>query len=62
METLLERSGFECLNGYEELYKINKQGEIWSCSYKKIMKTYLSEDGYLKIKLKKDKLLLQLIF
>jgi len=54
METLLERSGFECLNGYEELYKINKQGEIWSCWYKKIMIPQISDDGYLKITLRKN--------
>ena len=54
METLLERSGFECLNGYENLYKINRQGEIWSCWYKKLMTPHITGDGYFKICLKKD--------
>ena len=54
METLLERTGFECLKDYEGLYKINKQGEIWSCIYKKIMKPQISNDGYIKINLTKE--------
>lgn len=37
---------FEFIKGYENLYKINKNGEIYSCHYKKIM-TYLEkDDGY----------------
>jgi len=45
---------FEYIIGYENLYKINKQGEIWSCIYKKVMKTQISNDGYIKINLSKE--------
>ena len=40
--------------GYENLYKINKQGEIWSCWYQKIMAPQTSQDGYLWVYLKKE--------
>jgi hypothetical protein len=45
---------FEYIKGYENLYKINKKGEIWSCIYKKIRKLTLSEDGYLVTSLSKE--------
>ena len=44
---------FYDLKGFENLYKINKKGEIRSCHYQKIMKPQM-EDGYLRVKLRKD--------
>lgn len=44
---------FEYIKGYENLYKINKKGEIWSCHYSKIMKPQI-DDGYHCVKLKKE--------
>jgi len=43
---------FEDLKGFEELYQINPQGEIFSCCYGTIMKSYQNEDGYLCLNLK----------
>jgi len=44
---------FEFIKGYENLYKINKQGVITSCSYNNmVMRPQTSSDGYLKISLK----------
>jgi hypothetical protein len=40
--------------GYEGLYKINCQGEVWSCSQRKML-TPQSSQGYLHITLTKDK-------
>lgn len=40
--------------GYEGLYKINRQGEVWSCSQRKMMKPQL-EQGYYWVRLVKDK-------
>ena len=34
---------FEDLKGYEGLYKISKNGEIWSCKYKKVMSSWIQE-------------------
>ena len=45
---------FEDLKGFEDLYQINQQGEIWSCHYKMIMKPTINEDGYLKINLRQN--------
>jgi hypothetical protein len=42
----LIENGFEDLKGYENLYKINKKGEIWSCIYQKIRKPTEKEEGY----------------
>jgi hypothetical protein len=39
------------LKDYEGLYKISKNGEIWSCHYNKILISRINEDGYLKITL-----------
>lgn len=44
---------FEDLKNYEGLYKINKEGEIWSCFYNKFM-IALNDEGYLKIQLRKN--------
>jgi hypothetical protein len=40
---------FQDLKGYECLYKISKNGEIWSRLYRKIMCPHIDERGYLKI-------------
>ena len=45
---------FEYIKGYENLYKINRNGEIYSCWYKKIMKHLKTDDGYYFINLKKE--------
>jgi hypothetical protein len=45
---------FEYIKGYENLYKINRNGEIWSCWYNKVMKPQLTEDGYFFVCLKKE--------
>ena len=37
---------FEDLKGYEGLYKISKNGELWSNHYAKIMKPTIDELGY----------------
>lgn len=42
---------FQNLNNYEGLYKISKNGEIWSCHYNKILISRINEEGYLKITL-----------
>jgi hypothetical protein len=48
----MELSNFEDIKNYEELYKINKNGEIYSCHYKKIMKHLTKSDGYLYVDLR----------
>ena len=42
----MELSGFEDIKGYKGLYKINKNGEIYTCWYKKLMKHLTKDDGY----------------
>jgi hypothetical protein len=42
---------FEFIKGYENLYKINRNGDIYSCSYKKNMVQQKTEDGYLYVSL-----------
>jgi len=42
-------TGFEDLKGFEGLYKINREGMIWSCSYEKVMAQVEDESGYLKV-------------
>ena len=44
---------FYDLKGFENLYKINKKGEVWSCIYQKIMKPHI-EDGYPRLNLIKE--------
>jgi len=39
--------------GYENLYKINRQGEVWSCIYRKFMKPSMQE-GYVCLNLKRE--------
>jgi len=43
---------FEFIKGYENLYKINRQGQIYSCHYKKIMTQLTKKDGYLYVDLR----------
>lgn len=50
----MNNTDFEFIKGYENLYKINRNGEIYSCWYKKIMVPQEKEDGYLFITLKKE--------
>lgn len=45
---------YEDMIGYENLYKINKGGSIWSCRYRKELKHLVKEDGYLYVDLSKD--------
>ena len=45
---------FEDLKGFEEEYQINRNGEIWSNYYGRIMSSS-NDNGYLKICLTKDK-------
>jgi hypothetical protein len=42
---------FDFIVGYENLYKINKQGHIYSCWYKKIMVQGIKDDGYMFVNL-----------
>lgn len=39
--------------GYEGLYKINKEGDVWSCKYKKLKK-FSMVDGYKRVSLSKN--------
>ena len=45
---------FEFIKGYENLYKINKNGDIYSCWYKKNMTPLVNKDGYKYVCLKKE--------
>ena len=47
----IDLTNFEDLKDFEGLYKINRNGDVWSCIYNKIMTPNLSKDGYLKINL-----------
>ena len=40
--------------GYEGLYKINKNGDVWSCKRKKFLSIYKDNYGYFCLKLSKD--------
>ena len=44
----------EPLLGYEGLYCIERDGRIWSCRYKKYMKSSKRKDGYWHIGLRKE--------
>jgi hypothetical protein len=50
----MENDTFEFINGYENLYKINRNGEIYSCLSSKIMKTLYTSDVYGYIQLTKE--------
>jgi hypothetical protein len=43
--------GWDEVIGYEGLYNINRQGEVYSCKYNKIMKNQTDESGYLYVSL-----------
>ena len=43
---------FEDLVGYEGLYKISRNGELWSCWYKKVMTPTVDDCGYVVFGLK----------
>jgi hypothetical protein len=45
---------FEFVKGYENLYKINRNGDIYSCLYRKNMTQLLNETGYKYVSLKKE--------
>jgi hypothetical protein len=42
------------LKDYENLYKINKKGEIWSCRHKKFLALRKDGQGYISYSLTKD--------
>lgn len=46
---------FEFIKGYENLYKINKNGEVFSCIYNKVMQPQETDDGFLFVNLRKEK-------
>ena len=45
---------FEDLKDYEKLYKINKNGEIWSCFFNRVLSLSTDRDGYSRFNLNKD--------
>jgi len=45
---------FEFIKGYENLYKINRKGEIYSCRCKKIMTPMINNCNYLYVSLRKE--------
>ena len=47
----MDLTDFVDIIGYEGLYKINNNGEVWSCNINKIMKQRLNHYGYYSIKL-----------
>ena len=50
---MTEQPEFENIIGYENLYKINRQGDIWSCSSRKVITPSL-QNGYLCVGLTKE--------
>jgi len=50
----MNNTDFEFIKGYENLYKINRNGEIYSCWYQRNMTPLLSKDNYLYVTLKKE--------
>lgn len=54
VKTEMINSDFEFIIGYENLYKINKNGEIFSCYKKCILRPSITEDGYFYILLTKE--------
>ena len=50
----MENETFEFIKDYENLYKINKQGDIYSCWYKKVMTPQCTQDNYYFLMLSKD--------
>jgi hypothetical protein len=48
---------YEFIIGYENLYKINRRGDVYSCHYKKIMTQLVKDDGYLYVDLRRPELI-----
>jgi hypothetical protein len=46
---------WKSIAGYENLYEISNMGNIWSIYTKKLLQTYPNEEGYLRLKLFKNK-------
>ena len=42
------------IKGYEGLYAVTKDGQVWSYKSKKFLKPYKAYNGYLRVKLTKD--------
>jgi hypothetical protein len=40
--------------GYEDLYTIDEQGNVYGKKHKKFLKPYIDRDGYLRIQLSKN--------
>lgn len=47
----IDLTNFEDLKDFEGLYKINRNGDIWSCIYNKLMTPKINESGYLTLSL-----------
>ena len=45
------------IKGYEGLYAITEDGQVWSYTHKKFKKTHLSHNGYERISLSKNNIL-----
>jgi hypothetical protein len=54
IKTEMILSDFEFVKGYENLYKINKIGEVYSVLRSKVLKYGIHEDGYLFVILTKE--------
>jgi hypothetical protein len=55
MDTLVD------IVGYEGLYKINKNGDVWNCKSNSFLKTHFDKDGYKIVSLKGGKKLHRLL-
>ena len=42
------------IKGYEGIYKISEDGQVWSCYYKKFLSPFDNGHGYLYVVLNKD--------
>ena len=45
---------FVDIKGYEGLYKINRNGDVWTCRNNRLMKPYSDNLGYKRVELSKD--------
>ena len=50
----MELTDFEYIIGYENLYKINKSGDVYTCCKHKLMKIQLTDDEYKYINIRKE--------
>jgi hypothetical protein len=55
MNLNLNLEEFEHIKGYENLYKMNKKGDIYSCRLRKLMSNIINDNEYLYVILYKDK-------